>query len=202
MLSNNWSGRWFTASGKGVNVSSQWHFYYPQSADHIGCLGITPPFPPLQSSTPPCKAQDSRVPVPILCTIFSLQKWKCYSLSHVRLCNPVDCCPPGTSVHGILQARILEWVAIPFFSGSSRIRDRTWIFHIAGRFFIVWATREAPSSLNPLLLCEARFKYHNHPWALPYLCLPLWTEISCVHFRFPLPFCLDDWGAGVGPGTE
>ena len=39
------------------------------------------------------------------------------------LCNPVDCSLPGSSVHGILQARILEWVAIPFPGGSSRLRD-------------------------------------------------------------------------------
>ena len=41
------------------------------------------------------------------------------------LCNPVDCSPPGSSVHGILQARILEWVAISFSRGSSRPRDWT-----------------------------------------------------------------------------
>ena len=41
------------------------------------------------------------------------------------LCNPVDCSPPGSSVHGILQARILEWVAISFSRGSSQPRDRT-----------------------------------------------------------------------------
>ena len=41
------------------------------------------------------------------------------------LCNPMDCSPPGRSVHGILQARILEWAAIPFSRGSSRPRDRT-----------------------------------------------------------------------------
>ena len=40
------------------------------------------------------------------------------------LCNPVDCSPPGSSVHGILQARILGWVAIPFSRGSSQSRDR------------------------------------------------------------------------------
>jgi len=40
---------------------------------------------------------------------------------------------PGSSVHGILQGRILEWVAIPFSRGSSRPRDRTWVSHIAGR---------------------------------------------------------------------
>ena len=49
------------------------------------------------------------------------------------LCNPTDCSPPGSSVHGILQARILEWVAIPFSRGSSWPRDRTQVSHIAGR---------------------------------------------------------------------
>ena len=49
------------------------------------------------------------------------------------LCNPVDCSPPGSSVCGILQARILEWVAIPFSRGSSPPRDRTWVSCIAGR---------------------------------------------------------------------
>ena len=43
----------------------------------------------------------------------------------VRLCNPMDCSPPGSSVHGILQARILEWVAISSFRRSSRPRDGT-----------------------------------------------------------------------------
>ena len=52
------------------------------------------------------------------------------------LCDPVDCSPPGSSVHEILQARILEWVAIPFYQGPSRPRDRTWVSCIAGRFFI------------------------------------------------------------------
>ena len=42
------------------------------------------------------------------------------------LCDPMDCSPPGPSVHGILQARILEWVAISFFRESSQPRDRTW----------------------------------------------------------------------------
>ena len=59
------------------------------------------------------------------------------------LFDPIDCSPPGSSVHGILQARILEWVAIPFSRGSSWPRDRTWVSRIAGRFFTIWATREA-----------------------------------------------------------
>jgi len=45
-------------------------------------------------------------------------------LSHVQLCSPVDCSLPGSSIHGIFQARVLEWVAISFFTGSSLPRDR------------------------------------------------------------------------------
>ena len=64
--------------------------------------------------------------------------------------QPIDCNPPGYSVHGILQARILEWVAIPFSKGSSQPRDRTWVSHIAGRFFTIWDTREDPKKIAQL----------------------------------------------------
>ena len=60
------------------------------------------------------------------------------------LCDLMDCSLPGSCVHGILQARILEWVAIFFSRGSSWPRDRTWVSWIAGRSFTMWATREAP----------------------------------------------------------
>ena len=63
--------------------------------------------------------------------------------SCLTLCDPLDCSPPGSSVHGILQARILEWAAIPFSSRSPLPRDWNWLSCIAGRFFTVWATREA-----------------------------------------------------------
>ena len=53
--------------------------------------------------------------------------------------------PPGSSVSGILQARILEWVAIPFSIGFSQPRDWTRVSHTAGRFFTIWATRKAQS---------------------------------------------------------
>ena len=58
--------------------------------------------------------------------------------SCLTLCDPMD-----YTVHGILWARILEWVAIPFSRGSSQPRDRTQVSHIAGRFLTSWATREA-----------------------------------------------------------
>ena len=59
------------------------------------------------------------------------------------LCNPMDCSPPGSLVHGIFQAWILEWVAISFSRGSSQPRDRTQVSHVVGTRFTVWATREA-----------------------------------------------------------
>ena len=52
----------------------------------------------------------------------------------------MDCSSPDSSVHEILQIRILEWVAMPFSRGSSRSRDRTQVSHTAGRFFTGWAT--------------------------------------------------------------
>ena len=55
------------------------------------------------------------------------------------LCDPMDCSPPGSSVHGILWARILEWVAMPSSRGSSQPRDPTWVSGTAERFFTVWA---------------------------------------------------------------
>ena len=63
----------------------------------------------------------------------------------LTLCNHIDCSLAGSSVHGILRARILEWVVIPFSRGSSQPRDQTWVSCIAGKFFITWATREAQS---------------------------------------------------------
>ena len=55
--------------------------------------------------------------------------------SCLTVCDPMDGSPPGSSVHGILQARILEWVAIPFSRGSSQPRDQTQDSHITGGFF-------------------------------------------------------------------
>ena len=70
--------------------------------------------------------------------------------SCLTLCNPMDCSPtvyvgalPASSVHSILQARILEWVAILFSRGSSQPGDRTWVSCIlAGGFFTIWATED------------------------------------------------------------
>ena len=59
---------------------------------------------------------------------------------HWTLCDPLDYSPPGSSVRGILQARILEWVAVPSFRGSFQCRNWTCVSCIAGRFFTQWAT--------------------------------------------------------------
>ena len=62
------------------------------------------------------------------------------SQSCPTLCDPIDCSLPGSSVHGIFQARVLEWVAISFSRRSSWPRDRTQVSYIVGRRFTVWAT--------------------------------------------------------------
>ena len=62
--------------------------------------------------------------------------------SCLTLCNPMDYSPPGSSIHGLLQARIMEWVAIPFPRGFSPSRDRSWVSYSTGGFFTNWATRE------------------------------------------------------------
>ena len=61
----------------------------------------------------------------------------------VRLCDPMDCSPPVSSVHGILQMRLLEWVAMPSSRGFSWPKDQTCVSWIAGVFFTCWAPWEA-----------------------------------------------------------
>ena len=69
-------------------------------------------------------------------------KWSEVAQLCPTLCDPMDYSLPGSSVHGIFQARVLEWVAISFSRGSSQPRDLTRVSHTAGRRFTVWATRE------------------------------------------------------------
>ena len=68
--------------------------------------------------------------------------------SCLTLCEPADYSPPSSSVHGILEARILEWVAVSFSRGSFQPRDRTYISGIASTLFTIWATREDLDILN------------------------------------------------------
>ena len=77
---------------------------------------------------------------------FSCPKWKwkvkvLVAQLYPTLGDPMDCSPLGFSVHGILQARILEWVAYPFSWRSSQPKNWTRVSHLAGRFYTSWATR-------------------------------------------------------------
>ena len=79
-------------------------------------------------------------------TVLFWLEWKLLvTQSHITLWDLMDCSPPGSSVHGILQARILELVAILFSRESSWCSNQTRISCIAGRFFAAWATKEDPS---------------------------------------------------------
>ena len=73
-------------------------------------------------------------------------------LSHfscVWLCSPMDWSPPGSSVHEILQARILEWIAMPSSMGSSQPRDWTCVSCLGRLILYLWATREVPTTEQP-----------------------------------------------------
>ena len=85
-----------------------------------------------------------------------------HTQSCLTLCNPIDCIPQGSSVHGISQARILEWVAISFSRASSQSRDRTlvsWISCIGRQVLYQLSHRGNPkSSILPLIIGHIKFK--------------------------------------------
>ena len=112
-----------------------------------------------------------------------LLKLKLVTKSCPTLFDPVDCGLPGSSVHGILQARVLEWVAISFSRGSSRPRDRTQISHIAGRHY--------------------RLSHQASLWQLA-IRGPLWLGLLCclTHsgiYRTPPS---SSWGSSLFLGTS
>ena len=76
-------------------------------------------------------------------SLIDWKKWSDVSQSCSTLCNPMNYSLPGSSVHGLFHARIMEWVAISFSRRSSRPRDRTHVSCIVCRHFTIWATREA-----------------------------------------------------------
>ena len=91
-------------------------------------------------------SEASSLTWPICFPPYSIPIWNLACLvtqSCPTLWDPLDCSPPGASVHGILHARILEWVAISFSRGSSWPRDQTQVSCIASGFCIVWISREA-----------------------------------------------------------
>ena len=98
-----------------------------------------------------------------LIQIFDNERVICSVVSHSWRSHQL-CSPRGSFVYEILQARILAWVAIPFFRGSSRSRDRSQVSSIAGGFFTIWAPREASglqSTGNLRLLSGATYWSHS-----------------------------------------
>ena len=130
-----------------------------ESRDDSRCGRIPPPCPLTKHITSACSMPHTQV-IKNGCS-FTLQ-WdhgfrEQYSetygnlvfMKYCRFCEvkvaqscPTPCAPMDNTVHGILQARILEWVAFPFSRGSSQPRGWTQVSHIAGRFFTSWATGE------------------------------------------------------------
>ena len=86
-------------------------------------------------------------------------KWSEVTQSCPTLCDPMDCSLPGSSLHGILQARVLEWVDISFSRGSFRPRDWTWVSCIPGRHFNLWATSSL-CTYPEIFLCICKHPYH------------------------------------------
>ena len=103
--------------------------------------------------------------------------------SCLTLCNPMDCSLPGYSVYVILQASILQWVAVPFTRRSPQPRDWTCVSCIVGRFFTVWTTREAHSFMHEVWINHIHWVSQIMVWKCPFLCpphspiptLPFWT---------------------------
>ena len=90
--------------------------------------------------------------------IFFMKKVVLVTQLCLTLCDPRSL--PGSSVPGILQARILQWVAVLFFRGSPQPRDWTWVSCVVGRFFTIWATRE-----THILLCTSRLPSSYSRWS-------------------------------------
>ena len=108
------------------------------------------------------------------------------------LCNPIDCSPPGSSIHGIFQARVLEWAAISFSRESSRPRDWTRVSRIVDRHFTVWATREVPGSnirkeINIIIL-KAEFTISILRIFKITIIKEITNEMRCPLVLFPLFF--------------
>ena len=99
---------------------------------HICSLGLISPSPEWNPRPSHDFSDHSEVGLRVSPSVISYSLW-----AH-------GCNPPGSSVHGILQARIWGWVAIPFSRVSSQPRDQTQTSCIGGRFFTIWATKEVP----------------------------------------------------------
>ena len=95
--------------------------------------------------------------------------------SFQTLCDPVDCSPPGSSVHGILQARILEWVAMPSFKGSSQLGDQTRSPTLLADFFLPFEPPGKPKNtgVGSLFLLQGESSQPRNQ-----------TGVSCIAGKF------------------
>ena len=111
--------------------------YFPDQRSNLGCMQW-------ERSLSHCTSRE--IPLSLLHLNKSLSNCCCCCVAakvHLILFDPKDCSQPGSSFQGILQARILEWVAISFCSGSSRPKDQTHVSCISRWILYCWATREA-----------------------------------------------------------
>ena len=125
----------------------------------------------------------------------------CVCVLGTQLCptlsKPTDCSPPGSSDHGILQVRILEWVAIPFSRGSSQLRDQSQVSCTAGGFFTLWATRGA---LNPPVVLLRQNVSGGQ--GLPHITQPLNSPLLPYPFSSAqTPVSKTFWPPGLGQFT-
>ena len=109
--------------------------------------------------------------------VFALRRFDCRAHNTKLPPCSMDCSPPDSSVHGIFQAKILEWIAIPFSRGSSQPRNLTQVSCIAGRFLTIWATKESQTTS---LQCVTLWHIHPYPGLTTdiVLPLPLWRTTS------------------------
>ena len=120
--------------------------------------------------------------------VLSMYKYECLvcccslvAKSCLTFCNPMHCSPPGSSVHENFQARILEWVAISFSSGSSRPRDSEPISCIGRQILYHWATREAQLNL------KQTYQFSSVQFSsVVQLCLTICDAMDCSTPGFPI----------------
>ena len=120
--------------------------------------------------------------------ILNILKKLAPSLSHVQFfCNPMDCSPPGSSVYGIFQARIPEWVAISYSRVSFSPKDRTRVSYIAGRLFTIWAIKETLKRwYGRACLLPAQHVLISNVSSVAQLCPTLCDPMDCSTSGFPV----------------